>query len=322
MNERNALGLTLCVSLALLCGCASGQSAARPSNLLPSTARDSWMSANLASQDLLYVSNSDNEVTVYSYSQHTLVGVLTDFTLPRGECADASGDVYITDYAAEQILEYAHGGGKPLKKLDDAPDSPYACSVDPTTGNLAVANDDGTSKEGNIAIYAGASGTPTRYADSSLYNFEGCAYDKHGNLLVTNGSGNPAAFAWLPVGGTRLVTIRVPGPDPSWKWYNVGAIEWDGKYFVINDYNLYRISVTHGQAFYIGSTSLDPGSYYPFWIYNDNSAEQGTQVVGSVYSDSQNGVDYFDYPSGGDPTYQITHGVDDPSGVTISLGKH
>ena len=48
------------------------------------------------------------------------------------------------------------GGTKPIKKFDDSPDSPYTCSVDPTNGNLAVANNDGTSTQGNIAIWNAA----------------------------------------------------------------------------------------------------------------------------------------------------------------------
>jgi len=113
----------------------------------------SWMDVGVAKQDLLYVSDSNGEVTVYRYWQHTLVGTLTDLTQPMGECTDSAGDVYITDYAAKQILEFAHGGTKPLRKLNDSPDSPYACSIASSTGSLAVANDDGGSTEGDIAIW-------------------------------------------------------------------------------------------------------------------------------------------------------------------------
>lgn len=277
------------------------------------------MDGGVAQQDLLYVSNGNSEVTVYRYWQHTLVGVLTDFTQPMGECADNGHDVYIADYAAKQIVEYAHGGTKPIKKFNDSPDSPYACSIDPATGDLAVANDDGTSAQGNIAIWNAGSGKRTTYNDSKLGNFIGCAYDGDGNLLVTNGHGysSPGLFAWLPKGGAKLVDVTVPGARQNWKW-SVTGIQWDGKYFVLDEYQAYRISLQHGQAYYVGETSLDPGGYAPYAIYNNTPGQQGTQIVVPFSDDSGTGVDLFHYPAGGYPIAGISHGVDRPFGVVVS----
>ena len=39
-----------------------------------------------------------------------------------------------------KVSEYAHGGKKPIEDLSDPPYLPFGCSVDPPTGNLAVAN--------------------------------------------------------------------------------------------------------------------------------------------------------------------------------------
>jgi hypothetical protein len=55
------------------------------------------MGKGVKQQDLLYVSNGDGLVNVYRYWQHTLVGVLTAFKNPLGECTDAIGHVYIAD---------------------------------------------------------------------------------------------------------------------------------------------------------------------------------------------------------------------------------
>ncbi|HYL26616.1 MAG TPA: hypothetical protein VEW74_02210 [Candidatus Nitrosotalea sp.] len=313
-----ALAIAGCQGSANLSSSALPQTAVRPIALHPQ--HQSWMAPNVAGQDLLYVSNGNGEVTVYRYWQHTLVGVLTDFTEPLGECADGSGNVYIADYAAEKILEYSHGGKKPIKTLDDAPDSPYACSVDPTTGNLAVANNDGTSTQGNIAIWQKASGSPTHYTDSKIDNFVGCAYDGNGTLFVANVYvyGVGTFFAWLPKNGSKLVDVTVPSPDPSrGGWGYVTGIQWDGKYFAIDAYNIYRISLIHGQAYYVGSSQLGSGD--PFWIYNNTPGQQGTQVVGGVNGNSGSRVDYWHYPAGGSPIYSLSHGVDKPFGVTISL---
>jgi|HubBroStandDraft_4_1064222.scaffolds.fasta_scaffold00006_149 hypothetical protein len=280
--------------------------------------RRARMDGGVAQQDLLYVSNTNGEVTVYRYWQHTLVGVLTDFTQPMGECADSSHNVYITDASAKQILEYAHGGTKPIKKFDDSPDSPYTCSVDLATGDLAVANYNGTSQPGNIAIWGGGSSKRTTYTDSALGYFIGCAYDASGNLLVTNGRGYsaPAGFAWLPNGGTRLVNIKIPGPGSSDNWYVTG-IQWDGKYFVLDSGYAYRISLLHGQAYYVGYTSLDPTGG-PYAIYDNTPGLQGTQIVVGISGRSYSSVNLYHYPAGGQPVAEITHAVDRPFGVVVS----
>lgn len=274
--------------------------------------------------DLLYISEGTGEVTVYTYWQKTLVGELTGFTEPMGECVDKVGDVFIADYAAKQIVEYAHAGKKPIKTLKDSPYAPYACSVDLATGALAVANEAGSSTQGNIAIYANASGTPKFYADKNIPSSQGCAYDASGNLLVFGQNASfYSSFAWLPKNGSKLVDINMPGPNPSWTWRDVTGIQWDGRYFVIDDYDLYRVSVINAQAYYVGQTNLtESGAYGPFWIYNDKpNKKQGTQVVGSYNDFRYVGVYYWNYPAGGDAVASISNGISQPGAVTVSLGK-
>ena len=72
--------------------------------------------ARRQSKDLLYVSNSTT-VTVYSYPQGKLEGRIRFGYLPGGECADQKGDVFITNLVTGQVLEYAHGGTKPIAIL-------------------------------------------------------------------------------------------------------------------------------------------------------------------------------------------------------------
>jgi hypothetical protein len=291
--------------------------------------RRSRMEGGVSKQDLLYVSNSNGEVTVYRYWQQTLVGVLTDFTQPMGECVDKNQNVYITDYAAKQILEFAHGGSKPIAKFNDSPDSPYSCWIDPTTGNLAVANDDGTSEQGNVAIWSAASGNRTTYTDSKIYNFQDCAYDDKGNLLVSNGEVEypySTLFAWLPKNGKKLIDVKIPGSQGSWTWYSIQGIQWDGKYFLIDRYDsLYRESLLHGQAYFVGVTYADAeeeSNYGPYAVYQAKASAQGTQVVEGLTSEFSypNQVAYWHYPAGGnEPIATISHAVDKPLGVAISL---
>lgn len=332
---RKIITITAAAIVALGTGCAQSQRQGSPANLLPisperaghyESRRGSWMSSDAKSEDLLYVSNADAEVTVYQYWRHKLVGVLTSFSQPKGICSDKNQNVYIADSAAQQILEYAHGATKPIAKFDDSPDSPYSCWVDPATDKLAVANYDGGSQAGNIAIWS--NGTRTTYADSAVGGFQFCAYDNQGNLLATSGSVEYpyyTLFAWLPKSGTKLIDINIPGPYGS-KWRYVQGLQWDGKYFVVDDnYLLNRESLIHGQAYYVGTTNVEVQDEFnigPYAFYTPQGATEATQVLEGMLSEGldEPEVAYWKYPAGGDkPIATITHGLDRPFGLAISL---
>lgn len=312
--------LPLLIATALLASCATSQSNALPGATMP-RALHSWTAPQTSSVPLLYVSNADNEVTVYDYTNQNLVGVLTGFQRPMGLCTDLKGDVYITDALTETIVEYAHAGTKPIKTLDDSPDHPSACSVSPTTGDLAVADNNGTSTQGDLAIWTHATGKPIRYTNSTLYRVTGCVYDPHGNLLVGGVAEGAytASFAWMAHGISKLTKLFVPGPDTKYDIYSSG-VGWDGRYFTIDDYEILRILVTHGQAYYAGRVALTYGDGHangPFAFYYQ--AGMATMVIAGVTADTYGDqVDIWNYPAGGDVTLRITHGVDAPYAVVIS----
>jgi hypothetical protein len=285
---------------------------------------ESWMAKGLKQRDLLYVSNLDGVVNVYRYWQHTLVGVLTKFNRPYGECADAAGDVYIADYAAEKVDEYAHGGTKPIKVYDDSPYNPRACAVDVKTGDLAIANY-GYYQAANIAVYPHGSGKPILYGASRFDHFLSCAYDDRGDLLALSNYGYSefyySHFYYLPKRGAQLVPMNLPGPSSSSEWGGVRAVAWDGKYWVIDDYALYRYTI-NVKATYVDTIDLsNNGDLGPVWIYRKNLKSTGSQVVGVENNyDSSDSVDYWSYPAGGSLIAQITKDLDDPSGLAVSLG--
>jgi len=71
-------------------------------------------------EELLYVSDDYNDdVYVFALPAGGLVGTLTGFKTPQSPCADEAGDVFIPDDGASDIVEYAHGGSKPIKTLAD-----------------------------------------------------------------------------------------------------------------------------------------------------------------------------------------------------------
>jgi hypothetical protein len=285
----------------------------------PKRAKQSWMDAGASADDLIYVSDADGEVTVYDYATKDLVGVLANFDKPMGECVGTNGDVFIADSGREKIYEYAHGGTKALRTLDDAPHVPIACSVDRTTGNLAVANTGASSAD--VAVYPDARGKAELYGDSAIASAAACAYNPLGDLLIAGETaGNAAAFAWLPKRLGKLVNITIPGPDPSFKWYSVTGIQWDGQFFALDDESVYRIALLNGQAYYVGETELYGSGvgYGQYGIYQPNPDQQGTEIFAGASATGISAVDYYPYPGGGQPSGEFTHGVVMPYATVIS----
>ena len=122
--------------------------------------------------------------------------------------------------------EFAHGRSQPIAELHD-PVYPSSCSVDRSTGNLAVSGAKG------VAIFKGAAGTPTMYSSSSYY-FKNCSYYYRGNLyaLVSSTSANQALLVRLKSGSSAFgqiqlsVTLEDNNDSP--------AIQWDGKHLAVS----------------------------------------------------------------------------------------
>lgn len=312
----SALGLASAIGL--LAGCGSG-SAGLPASQLPAAAQlpadrsASWMAPDAKRQALLYVADlSTDDVDVYSYPRGRLEGVLTGFTAVHYECVDAAGNVFIANGGANQLLEYAHGGTAPIKTYtEDA--YVHGCAIDRTTGNLAVLHDPPSYGPGVIAIYRHARGKPREYTSSAfLVSFVG--YDGQGDLFVDgNSEHGQFEMAELPKGTHSFETVTL---DQS--IVKPGAIQWDGKYLAVGDQvstsgpsTIYEFSMSGSTGTLVNTTSLsDSCDVLQFWI-------QGKRVITS--DDCASHVLYFNYPSGGSSTKTISHKLEQPVGVTVSL---
>jgi hypothetical protein len=288
----------------------------------------SWADAGANQQDLLYVTNSNGLVDIFRYWKHELVGVLTDFTSPLGECADRSGNVYIVDNGAQSILEYAHGGTKAIATIIDKGYEPHGCAVDPTTGNLAVANYSSTeytgyADTGNIAIYAHGAGTP-KYYGSDDGRFTNLAYDDRGNLLVTAlnyfyySSTPTTLFYYLPHHGKSLLSMNLPNDSFYYGWPQVSSINYDGTYWVAaTGGNLYRYTINikaqEVDEIQLSGAKDEMGEIA---LYRKTPKAQATEAVAGAGF-----VGYWQYPAGGDAYFEITSYLDYPYGVAISLRK-
>ncbi|HEY6486819.1 MAG TPA: hypothetical protein VIX83_10590 [Candidatus Cybelea sp.] len=324
-------GLLLAAFLPLA-ACSGAQNALPPAGALSRYARHgSWMTPNLKGVALLYVTNNDGLVNVYDYPKHALVGILTSFTTPMGECIDRSGNIYITDYQKKTIEEYAHGGSTAIHVIKEKY-QPYGCAIDPKTGNLAVANYGQTygintpdyEGDGNLAVYPHARGTPTYYGTSTQH-FTTCSYDRYGDLLAAFQDGYSGyyetSFGYLRVHTKKLATILLNGPQSNYEWGKVSAIAWDGNYWDVDDLLVYRYTINIKPQLKDVITLSNAGDLGPIALYRSTLKAKPTQIAGTTDVDLQSDNGYLTiwrYPSGGTPIYQTSSYLDTPYGVAVS----
>jgi hypothetical protein len=273
--------LAMPVTAALVAGCAGTPSPIAPASQVANALKRSWISPEAKKQPLLYVSSVlTNDVYVYAYSSRKLVGTLTGFETPYGLCVDTSGDVWVVNDGAQNVVEYAHGGSKPIATLPDRGEYPEGCSVDPTTGNLAVTNFSSNSGSGSVSIYAGAQGNPQTYSDPTLLEYRFCGYDDRGNLFVDGaGAGSTFAFAELPKGSATFTDITL---SQSVEW--PGGVQWTGKDVAVGDTDAHVIYEVAGRTGKVKrSTQLTDANYVnQFWITGKKvvAASQDANAVG------------------------------------------
>ncbi|MGC1379940.1 MAG: hypothetical protein WA814_02810 [Candidatus Baltobacteraceae bacterium] len=284
----------------------------------------SWMRPGAASRDLLYVSNYiTSDVFVFSYPDDKLVGTLTGFDQPDGICTDKKGDVFIVSNQNDTIIEYKHGGTSPIATLTDPAGYPVNCSIDPTTGNLAVATiRTYGSGPGSVEVYAHAKGTPKIYYDKKITTVYFVGYDNKGNIFMDGlETGVGFAFAELPKGGKTFTNITLKGGTI----YFPGKVFWDGKYVSVADQEygarysgttgIYQTTGAGGKI--VSTTPLKgSGDLVDLWLYDKI-------IIGPDYQDGpENEVLFYKYPAGGNPTGRIKgHGLYEPIGAAISVAQ-
>ncbi len=294
----------------------SGIGGGTPPQATGTATQAAWSAPDAKRSTLLYVSDAnDGQVSVFSYPQGVLMQTLTGFEEPYGLCADKAGDVWIVDDETSMITEYAHGGTSAKATLSDSGEYPAGCSVDPTTGNLAVTNYETASRgQGGISLYKKAKGNPTVLTDTAISRGWFCSYDNKGNLYLDGDTAGSSGFqlAVLPHGSSTFTNISV-----NEKITVPGGVQWDGKYVAVSDANgpgpgsVYQFSISGSTATEVSTSVLqDAQNIHQFWI----DASRRRIVAPSA---SLSTVGYWKFPAGNDPTKTIS-GLDIPEGVAIS----
>ena len=270
---------------------------------------NSWMNAARRAQELLYITDSGSAtVKVYTYPGLSYTGELTGFMQPLFDCADNSGNVWISDYGPIGALyEYAHGGTTPINEFTHL-SYPYACAVNRQNGDLAVAVniETGSTHLGEVAIYHNGAGRPSIHSDHNFTLNSGLAYDNSGNLFVDGFAGADVFhYAELPAGSSTFTDITLSTtPDAP------GAVVWDGQHIdVADDSNL--IYQTQGSM--VVKTiklKLSQDTLRGFFV---PSAEK--LITTDAYA---NIVGVSGYPHGGLAKKSIASGLNTPWDVVVS----
>jgi hypothetical protein len=202
-----ALGAS--VALAMLAGCAGGNStaalspnapavggqsvqrqvtpAARSNSVLPPNiarishnpvATASFMDPDAGGKPLIFVSDAaDGVVDIYAQAgkNQKSVGQITGLTEPQGMTTDKKGDLYVANTNSSNVLVYAPPyTGKPALTITDTREYPAAVAVS-STGVVAVTNICNAptclASTGNVAIYAKGATKSCATVSDSVFNF-------------------------------------------------------------------------------------------------------------------------------------------------------
>jgi predicted aconitase with swiveling domain len=297
------------------------------------------MKAASSSQDLLYIADqTTQEVYTYTYPQGQLVGTLTGFINPTGECVDSSGDVFIVSQASASpnsskvVYEYAHGGTSPIAVLDD-PSRGQGCAIDPSSGNLAVAGaySSGQHSYGAVAIFKKARGNASMLYSKTFQPFWFCGYDSKANLYISGNSGTPdeQQLTRLAKGANKFEQIKLNSQLYGNSTFP-SSVQWDGKYMTASSANtnigdghyqpsyIYRLTISGSAATTIGTTTFTGRRKLmtgQIWI-------DGKRLIASYYHRT-GGVDSWSYPNAKGSRVVVpisTHLI--PFGIAVSSTSH
>lgn len=215
-------------------------------------------------------------------------------------CSDIRGDVFVVQQ--DSILEYSHRG----KLVQTLPtyDIATSCSIDPTTGDLAVPTVDYSC----VYIYPNAR-PPAQSVCNDPFAIVGlCAYDSRGNLFLDGAAPDGphhsyvAALAELPKGSGEFRNHPLSQRQLQYQYYD--SVNWDGTHITLSNpktRSIYRMHVTH-KAKIVGTTRVH--GWLGGFQYGGDGGTQTWLKDGTFIAQwgSNPQLAIWSYPSGGKPT--------------------
>lgn len=288
----------------------------------------SWVSPAAMGAPRLYFASdaANNDVYIYLLPSFKLVGTLTGFSEPQGECADSSGNIYIANTNNKQALKYSRTGTL-LATYNDSFGYPVGCAIDPTTGDLALTDifDGNGSISGDVLVYTSPSSTPTELRNPSEFFYYFAGYDDNGSLWV-DGRTSGGSFILSVCGASSCSTLPTSGGTINFP----GTVQWDNRHqtWVVFD------QLCGGGNAACSYPVSESGVLGTQTVYNNyNGTAVCDLIQGVIAANGKNyvaGGDYdpcgfasttanrWGYPTGGAPTAHTTADVVEPIGAAIS----
>jgi hypothetical protein len=314
---RRCVALNMGIVAVLFAGCGAlrqAQDDMQPPVAVPGAmAHASWMLPNVERRNLLYVAQSGDGVSVYTYPGGRLVGSLGAFGGPF-LCSDPTGNVFVPGGPiATQVSIYAHGAAQPTEILN-SPYTAWGCSVDPSSERLAVT----TYYQNTIVVFPYDNRHGWHFAktftDAAMEYIAFCAYDTNGNLFVDGVDTHGFSLAELAKGSDVFTAItldkRISAP---------GSMQWDGKYLALADYGassgeastIYRFALNGTSGKNVSKTKLESSSSGVQFLI------EGATVIGPMSKLSTRSIGFWRFPKGGQPVKSFS--ADQASGEAVSL---
>jgi hypothetical protein len=190
--------VAIATGVVLLAGCSGGASRLSSTPVLPQTSSralmpspsvalsrrisipsqwasyPSWRSPGAITPEIYVLDLDENAVKIYTGTgSHGLTGTLSGLSGPQGLAVDSSGNLYVANTAAQNVLVYQPGQTKPSLRLSDTGNFPVAVAV-LLTGEVVVANlcsGSGSQCVGNGSIFGykkGATKHSVTYGNANI----------------------------------------------------------------------------------------------------------------------------------------------------------
>ena len=286
ISDRSRYAFSLSIAVAMLAGC--GAPRAMPQSSAIRTAARTSSTPSVYVSDLL-----NNVVTLYSQSNHSVVGQISAVSEPEG-MRFSNGYLYVTEFSNQDVLVFAKGSttSTPSLTLFDPGEKPEDVAVG-SDGTKYVANYSASGGgPGSVSIYAPGSTTPTS-SITELFTVSGITLDAAGNLYVS-GSGVTKYAPGQTSGGKNLNLIGPRGGGPE-------GLEFDSKGNLAVSYQIIDFQKgavwIYAPAKTKASTKIGLGYKIPYYFAFDAAFHNLTVVADIVYSSVGHGtVDFFSYP--------------------------
>jgi hypothetical protein len=300
-----------CVAVASLAACGGSPSPVGAPGT-PSQMQELAAPAGGQHGALLYISEpANNSVSIYAYPDLKYKGELSHLRSAAGLCSDPrTGNVWVISFllsGGDKLSEFAHGGTEPVLTLKVGRPGLNACSVDPNTGDLAVAQMNDYDDPGALFVFRNGSNKPAYYEDRNMFYYYFVGYDASGNAFVDGyGRGGKFRLDELPSGGKKLIDVTPAGL----KIGMVGGVQYDGTDMAVGDLHkglIYRIS----DEKVVGETKLLQTCLVRQFAIDADA------VIAPNYCRHKGDALVYHYPAGGSPTHEVS-GLSSAFAATVS----